>query len=553
MPEYEIRGIYDVAIPMRDGIRLRADLYRPSASGRFPALIAVSPYPRQGQYLGIPAGFLEAGQTDFWVPRGYAHLIVNTRGTCGSEGTYPLFGEAERRDLYDMIEWAAEQPWCNGNVGMIGVSYFAIEQFYAALERPPHLKAIFPWSSSLDIYREIAWHGGMFSGGFMGMMFNAIGMLSKRGGGFLRWPPFRALNRILERPDVHRRFNTPPRDTLKVFNRVLRFSYDRHPWDDLFYEVAVEHPFYDEFWQARDLVDRVGEIQIPMYLGSDWENVALHLHTPFLAVDHLTGEVPWRIGMVPRGGLQWPWESMHVEALAWYDHWLKGRDTGIMEGPPIRYFVEGAGEWRTAEEWPLPETRWTDLFLGLDGTISAQEAREGYRDYLFLPPTVKRPRNTNPPPLPRVLAWDTRPLERAVDLVGPFVLHLEASSTATDTDWIVKLCDVAPDGRVLDLTQGWLRASHRAVDEERSKPYHPYHPHDRFDPLTPGEPTSFEIEVLPTAHRFLPGHRMRLLLTSQDDGGFAMQGLSHYPLGQSARNTVFSTSRLTVPLVGGAL
>src|SRR5581483_11431517 len=118
----------------------------------------------QIQYLGLPVGLVEAGQTDFWVPRGYARLIVNARGTCGSEDTYSFGGEAEHGDLYDLIEWAAAQEWCDGNVGMIGVSYFAIVQDVAAAAQPPHLKAIFPWSGTVDVYRETMWHGGMFAG-----------------------------------------------------------------------------------------------------------------------------------------------------------------------------------------------------------------------------------------------------------------------------------------------------------------------------------------------------------------------------------------------------
>jgi len=128
------------------------------------------------------------------------------------------------------------------------------------------------------------------------------------------------------------------------------------------------------------------------------------------------------------------------------------------------------------------------------------------------------------------------------------VLYLDAASTAADTDWIVKLSDVDPAGQVRDLTQGWLRASHRAVDPDRSTEWRPYHPHDRPAALTPGEPTAFAIEVLSTAHVLYPGHRLRLALTSCDGDGFAMQGLSHYPLGSPARNTVLASSRLLVPL-----
>ena len=142
----------DVAVRMRDGVRLFADVHRPDADGRFPALIAASPYPRQIQNLGAPMGFIEAGASDFFVPRGYVHVIANLRGTGGSGGTFGFFDGQERRDMHDLVEWAAAQPWCDGNVGMIGISYFAMTQLEAAVEQPPHLKAIFPVAVTPDLY-----------------------------------------------------------------------------------------------------------------------------------------------------------------------------------------------------------------------------------------------------------------------------------------------------------------------------------------------------------------------------------------------------------------
>ncbi|MGD1109583.1 MAG: CocE/NonD family hydrolase, partial [Mycobacterium sp.] len=127
-PRYRTHRHLNVKIPMRDGIELLADIFRPDTDGSFPALVAASPYARQVQDLGAPAGFIEAGATDFWVPRGYVHIIVNLRGTGGSGGTFAFFDSQERRDMHDVIEWVAEQPWCDGNVGMLGISYFAMTQ-----------------------------------------------------------------------------------------------------------------------------------------------------------------------------------------------------------------------------------------------------------------------------------------------------------------------------------------------------------------------------------------------------------------------------------------
>ena len=161
-PQYQMVRDDDVTVPLRDGVRLLADVIRPQVDGRFPALIAASPYPRQIQDLGAPIGFIEAGASDFFVPRGYVHVIANLRGTGGSDGTFGLFDRGERSDVYDIVEWAAEQPWCDGNVGMIGISYFAMTQLEAAVERPPHLRAIFPVATSPDLY-EAVYHGGLLS------------------------------------------------------------------------------------------------------------------------------------------------------------------------------------------------------------------------------------------------------------------------------------------------------------------------------------------------------------------------------------------------------
>ena len=252
-----------------------------------------------------------------------------------------------------------------------------------------------------------------------------------------------------------------------------------------------------------------------------------------------------------RGGLSWPWESQHVEALAWYDHWLKRRDTGILDGPPIRYWLAGADEWRTAERWPPPGMRQEALHLGADGRLARQVGATGGRDYLFVPPALERPPGANRPALRSALAWDTGPFHAPCDVVGPAVLELDAQTKAADVDWIVKLQLVGPDGEVSDLTQGWPRASHRALDEERSLPWRPLHPHDRTEPVPPRTTVRYVIGLVPTAQRVLPGHRLRLLITSCDlDKGVAMLGFVHLPLGTPSRQTVRSSSRLLLPVIG---
>ena len=164
---------------------LLADVHRPDADGPFPVLIAASPYPRQIQDLGAPMGFIEAGATDFWVPRGYVHVIANLRGTGGSDGTFGFFDDQERRDMYDLVEWAAAQPWCDGNVGMIGISYFAMTQLEAAVERPPHLQGDLPGRRHRRPVRGRQ-HHGLFSSSFVTPFLAMVGLTSGRSDEFWR-------------------------------------------------------------------------------------------------------------------------------------------------------------------------------------------------------------------------------------------------------------------------------------------------------------------------------------------------------------------------------
>ncbi len=539
----------NVAVPLRDGTRLLADLLRPDGDGRFPALVAFSPYPRQLQNSGLPMGFVEAGASDFFVPRGYAHLIVNARGTCGSGGTYGLLDAEERRDLHDTVEWAAAQPWCDGNVGMIGISYFAMAQIAAAVEHPPHLKALFPFAVTTDFYRGAAWPGGMLDVKFLTSWLRAVGIFAEKGADFFRGALAHAASAVLRSSLVHKRFeHFNGEAAATVIGKLLPGSYAEHPFGDLMRACTVEHQLYDDFWRERDWIGRLGDVRVPIYLGCDWDNVPLHLACTFPTYDALPADAPKRVAMLPRGGLAWPWESMHVEALAWFDKWLKGRDTGVDEGPPIRYWLEGAEEWRATSAWPPPEARYEALHLRADGRLSQEEGAAGARDYWYPSPLMKRDEH-HPSPLPAQLAWETAPLAAALDVAGPLEVELDAATSATDADWIFKLVDVAPDGKATDLTQGWLRASGRAVDEQRSRPGAPFLPLERAEAVQPGERVRYRVPLVSTARRFLPGHRVRLLLASSDGDGFAMLGMEHQPLAAAAKQTIFSSSRILLPVL----
>jgi predicted acyl esterase len=548
-PEHTARCDEDVAVTVRDGTVLLADVHRPEGEGRFPALISASPYPRQIQDLGAPMGFIEAGATDFWVPRGYVHVIANLRGTGGSGGTFGFFDEQERHDVHDLVEWAAAQPWCDGNVGMLGISYFAMTQLEAAIEQPEHLRAIFPLAVTTDLY-DAAMHHGLFSSSFVTPFLAMVGLTSARSDRFWRSALVDAARHVLHAPPLHRKFATMNGESsVVVLREALKLHHEPHPWDDLWRAMAVEHPLHDEFWDDRDLTPLLDRVEIPTYLGCDWDNVPLHLPSTFPAFDALVNAPDVRVAMLGEFGLTWPWESLHVEALAWYDHWLKGRETGILDGDPIRYWMPCADEWRTSTSWPPPASRLRAFSLRADGALGDDEGPAGARSLMTLGGGLNRakPSETDPPSM---LEWTTEPFAAPLDVAGDLELELHATATAIDTAWFVTLQDVAPDGTSVDVTAGYLRASLRQVDDDRSRPGTPVLPCRTSDAVVPGERTVYRVPLVATARRFDAGHCLRVVLAGddQDESVPAIMGFRHASVGTSSLNAVHSESRLLVPV-----
>lgn len=551
-PQYGMTRDDDVPATMRDGVELLTDVHRPDATGRFPVLIAASPYPRQIQNLGAPIGIVEAGASDFFVPRGYVHVIANLRGTGGSGGTFDFFDGQERQDMHDLVEWAARQPWSDGNVGMVGISYFACTQMEAAVERPPSLKAIMPIAGTYDLYGS-ATHHGLFSSAFVTPFLSMIGMTSSHTNKLWRSQLLEAVGKLLKTPMIHHKFATMNGEAMITgLKLMLKLHHDPHPWDDLWRAIAVEHPLRDAWWDERDLTPLLEQVDVPVYLGCDWQNVPLHLPHTFPAFQKLTNSQHVRAVLLGEFGLTWPWESLHIEALAWFDHWLKGHDTGILEGPPIRYVLPGADEWLTSPGWPPENIEYRSFSLLESGALAAREDTGGSRSMMFLNADLHRPRPSEADP-PTVLTWTSQPLERDLDMVGDIELQLDATTTAADASWIVILQDVDPAGAATDVTEGFLRAGLRAVNEEQSRTGAPVLDCRGFQPIPPGEIVRYRIPLVPNARRFRAGHRIQLLLTNadQDPAVPAMLEFRHAGVGMSSLSTIWSTSKLLLPVVRG--
>ena len=551
-PEFDIRQTDNVGIPVRDGVVLMADLFQPDTEGRFPALLSFSPYPRQIQNVGAPLGFIEAGATDFFVPRGYAQVIANARGTCGSGGAWTFLDQQERDDLYDLIEWIAAQPWCDGNVGMLGVSYFGMAQLAAAVTRPPHLKAIAPLLTTDDLY-EAVWHNGLLNSGFISAWLPAVGVLSQRPDDFWRSWRIDAARDLLHIPAVHARLQHLNGERIvTVLKDVIHAPYPEQPFGELWRAMAVEHPMRDAFWDARNTRPLLGTLDIPVYLGADWDNVPLHLPSTFSAWEALKGHPNVRMAMLQPGGFSWPWEALHYEVLAWYDHWLKGQDTGVMDGPPIRYQMPGTEGWREAADWPPEVASLTAFTLRSDGVLGTEEDGAGQRSYLYVPAGSGEPTNANPHALPDRLIWETAPFEAPLEFAGNIELTLEARITGLDTGWIAVLYDVPPDGEPEAITAGWLRASLSAVDPVRSRPGAPVLDCRRPNPIVPGKPTVYRIPIVPNARHLAPGHALRLVIASADeeDKSPTVLGFTHSVVREASLNSILNRSKLWLPCLG---
>lgn len=513
VPRYTIKNDWDQTFTLRDGVRLMLDVYRPQMPGeRFPALVSFSPYTRQLQRENNPYGQNEAGISDFWVPHGYAHVIVDVRGSNESEGTWARYTEDEQRDFGEVVEWVARQPWCNGRVGMTGCSYFSVSQNLTAAQQPRGLAAIFPYDALTDNYRDSTYSGGIPYDGFARHWFGNMTSLNSASG---RNPNFSKMQ--------------------EYFRTVLGMKY------------PLDGPYY---WE-RSTWTKFDRIQTPSYYGCHWTFYNLHLRGAFHAyMDSAAPVKRMLIGPTPMPVR--PFAAYHQETLRWYDHWLKGLDSGVLEGDPIHLWIEGdppeAGCWRDEKEWPLARTQWTEFHLGGsdgNGTLTDTPPLDGEQTRDYSPANERyvfgEPRWT----------YRGEPLDRPVEVTGPIQLNLVMASSAEDTDWIAILQDEAPDGSVKELTRGWLRSSHRAVVPERSRRNQPWHPHDRIDPLTPGKPEELQIEIIPTCNVFKQGHRIRLELANCDslvENNNAYRRTLFIP----ARNTVLQgrgKSRIVLPVV----
>jgi len=500
--EYGIREERDVKILMSDGVKLDADIFLPAAAGEFPAILGVHCYNKELQTDPImPAGMnrvnacYEAGDPNFYVRRGYAQIVANVRGTGGSEGTYQHYGPREVEDTAEIIEWIAAQPWCDGNVGMFGVSYFSIVQQQVAALKPPHLKALFCPFGYTDFYRDKFYHGGILSHSFMQSWSTHMDNLRvenwyRKAYGEEKFKA--AIKEVLEDEDIR-----------AVPYLVNALKHPDQAGNPLLVDILLQ-PLDGEYYHERN-VDYGSEITVPAYHGACWAMYGLHLPGAFRNWDNWKGPMKMIIG--PPIYLDRPVYQYQYESLKWFDHWLKGVDNGVMEEPPIRIFVSGTGKWKQTTEWPLPETRWIPFYLHSGGLLSEHEFWPNEGHTTFEDSHFNRGSATFLSP----------PMVESTEIIGPIVLNLFGSTTATEVLWFASLLHIDAEGNETLLTRGWLRGSQRRIDPDRSKPWQPFHVHVRREPMVPGEIYEFNIEIRPNGFLLKPGERIGLRIKCVDD------------------------------------
>jgi predicted acyl esterase len=508
---------WDMPIKMDDGIVLRADIYRPVAEGNYPVIMTYGPY---GKWLhfedlyghqwrlmcanhpDVPAGSTnkyqcwEVVDPENWVPDGYVCVRVDSRGAGRSPGLLDIWSLREAQDLAACVEWAGVQPWSNGKVGLNGISYYAENQWQTAALQPKHLAAICTWEGAADFYRDMAHHGGIFCNGFT-HDWSTTQVYTVQNGRGSRGYKSRMTGGWVSGPE------TLSEEELGGNRRD-------------FYEDCLAHKLdTDEFWQSR--MPDWSKVQVPVLSSANWGGQGLHPRGNFEGFVRAASKHKW----LEVHGLE-HWSEFYTDygvdlQKRFFGHFLKGENTEWEKQPKVQLQIRHPGEKfvkRDETSWPLASTKWTKFHLDPSAhTLSAENAPQvaseatydGFGDGVtFLTPA----------------------LDRQTEITGPIAAKLWVSSSTADADLFLVVRIFAPDFKevvfrgALDphtpAAQGWLRVSHRKLDEKLSLLYRPYHCHDELQPLKPGQVYEVDVEVWPTCSVVPAGYRIALTIRGKD-------------------------------------
>ncbi len=537
-PEYEPAEIEkNVRITMRDGIKIAIDIFKPKGRGPFPVILASTCYQKRFSLCPpVPAmHFVENNDPYWFVKRGYIFVTMDQRGSGESEGVWNLHGKDTQQDFYEVIEWLGTQSWSNGKVGMLGESFLGISQWFAAATQPPHLACIVPFDAGADWYRDLVYAGGALNFAFP----SAWHIYELRGNYQLTVKKYK--------PD-------PTKYTWDLANEILM------------------HQTFDEFWETRRA--DFSKIKCPVYSIGFWHKHGIHLRGNTRGYEEINA--PKKL-LLCHGEFEgdemaiYNTPEIRQLMLRWYDHWLKGNDTGFMDEPPVSLFIHGLNKYRPENEWPLKRVEYTKMYLaaGKSGAV------DSLNDGKLLPKVPRAAKASVTYSYPqqdwshfsgigcavmdkglmythkRVLTFTTAPFEKDMEVCGHGKLVLWASTEQEypeykDTKFMVRLYDQLPDeaqSKELPLkgpylARGGLVASMSFErDAKLERPWRPYYSHKNPKEIENGKIYKYEIEILPFANLFKKGHRLRIELANHSANPLDFGG--HYYGLQVGQDTIY--------------
>jgi len=506
----------NVAIPMRDGAVLRANIYRPDAPGQFPVLMTFGPYGKDvplrqfmqeawdrlnETYREILAAssckhlVFERPDPELWIPDGYVLINVDSRGAGKSPGKLDPNSPAEFRDFYDAIEWAGAQGFSNGKVGLLGISYYAAGQWFVAAMKPKYLSAILPWQGTYDFYRDRTRLDGIYSAGFLKRWWTASVLRNQYGNPNTNCIDIYTGERVTGPASL-----TPEELKANASNYL---------------EDVLAHPLCDDFYKER--TPDLSKIDIPALVVANWGGLGLHLRGTIRGFMGIASKDKW---LKVQGGSYFH-TFLQPQNVAmqkrFFDRYLKGIENGWENEPRVEVQVRAPGDTikRTASgaTWPLPNTKWTNYWLDAGSrTISPDLSRVAA--------------SATAPAISEGVTFSTPPFDRETEIAGPVKARLYVSSTTPDLDLFATICAWDENGKEMTfigapepkapVTQDWLRVSQRKLDPARSTEYLPYYPHDERQPLTPHEIYEVDLEIWPMALAFPKGSRLTLTIQGKD-------------------------------------
>ncbi len=541
-----------LTIAARDGVELSAALYKPAGPGPFPVLFAAAPYRFDNNILPASPQFLwrETGPIDFYLGEGYAYVQLDIRGCGRSEGNFDFLGPKDQADLYDAIEFIGAQPWSTGKVGSIGQSYFCMLQWWMGIVNPPSLKCIAAHDGLNDPYRAGVYHGGIRCDFFPGYWWHQ--------------------NRVINAHPANGQF---PRDQVDDLDRML-----------------TAHPLNDEFWKERSALDRLHEITTPLYSSGVWSKHQLHTRGNIEGYLRASGPKKLRMSGAPNAwaaAQEFASADFHRKVfLPFFDHYLKGLETDYVARPAVEFAIRGSAQpMRQTDQWPPAGVSFKSFKLTTANSRSVTSLNDG-----GLSDAGPAQSETTPFSYPqpgwlngvagfgpkgpaagfdaarRVLTFTTEALAQDLEIAGPVTVVLYLSSTQPDTDVFLKLEDQLAqpaaeraegvNPRSENVTRGWLKASHRAIDSSRSTPMAPWHPHETTAPLVAGEIYRLEISLEPTAYSFKAGHRVRLEIANGDSAATEMLWTHLYRPDKVGQDSYHfgpnQVAELVLPVLSGA-